>query len=119
MSSTLTCPPWLLNNSSLRTPARATHSPSSTHSRITVSGDSVSVPAKRWCSGLRPTAWVGRNSAGNVAGRRAMLLDGGHWQHRHHLGRLAAGLQVGKITGTQVGPEARWKDHLRILERVE
>jgi hypothetical protein len=66
-SITLTCPPWALNSTSFFTPLAATDSPISVHSRITVSAFSVSVPAKRACSGLNPTAIVGRNSTGRSA----------------------------------------------------
>ena len=71
MSITLTCPPWELNSTSLRIPAAATDSPMSVHSRRMVSALSVSVPGKRACSGLRPTACVGSTNTFNTGARCA------------------------------------------------
>ena len=50
---------------------------------------SLKVPAKRACSGLRPTVWVGKNKAGKSAGKfgqqaattpftRSVSTDSGH-----------------------------------------
>jgi len=49
-------------------PARATLSPSSVQSAISVAGASVSVPGKRMCSGLRPTFCGGKNNTGSSGG---------------------------------------------------
>ena len=68
MSIAPTWPPCALNSTSFFTPARATPAPISFHMRMSVSADSVSVPAKRACSGLRPICCVGRNSTGSPAG---------------------------------------------------
>ena len=64
MSITLTCPPCALSSTKVFTPLAATDSPISVHKRITVSARKVKVPAKRACSGLKPTIWVGKNNTG-------------------------------------------------------
>ena len=43
-------------------PLAATHSPSSVHTRISVSALSVRVPAKAACSGEKPVVCVGKNN---------------------------------------------------------
>ena len=71
-SSKPDCPPCALSSTSLRTPAAATLSPISVHSCIRVLALSVRVPANAACSGLKPTACVGKNRAltsGGMCGR--------------------------------------------------
>jgi NAD(P)-dependent dehydrogenase (short-subunit alcohol dehydrogenase family) len=123
MSIAPTCPPCALNNTSFFTPARATPAPISFHMRISVSADSVSVPAKRACSGLRPICWVGRNSTGSAAGSSGsdaatmpsastvstpsgrcgpVLLGGAERQHRDGGGRI----ERREIARGELGPEA-------------
>ena len=66
-SSSPTLPPCALRSTSFFTPVVATDSASSVQSRITVSAFSVSVPAKRVCSRLKPMDCVGKNSTGTSA----------------------------------------------------
>ena len=68
-SSKPTCPPWALSSTSFLTPVAATDSAMSVHSRMMVSALSVRVPANAVCSGLKPTACVGRNSTDWLAAR--------------------------------------------------
>lgn len=67
MSITLTWPPWPLNSKSFFTPARATHSPISVHSAITVAGVGL-------VAALAVRAWQRRRGFSTRASGLALVL---------------------------------------------
>ena len=89
MSITCGWPPWLLNSTSFLTPARATASPSSVQSRISVSAESVSVPGNATCSLLLPTGIAGRTVTGTRSGSSSSARATTPWlmQASTHSGR--------------------------------
>ena len=99
-------PPWVLNITSRRNPARATQAPISTTLASAVFASSARVPAKPVCSRLHPTATGGSTHSGRPArsfggrleqaegdvevGRQrqvlSVLLDRGERQQRDRIG---------------------------------
>src|ERR1700737_1314769 len=68
ISTTETLPPWVLANTSLRTPARRTLSPISVSARIRAPAESDKVPGNARCSSDVPIGSIGRKLTGSSPG---------------------------------------------------